>query len=216
MGRNTYENLATPACVVDYATLVRGAGIEVDWNVLGEEFRSTAFRVTATAVSAINATSITVVALVGSLSVGQVLTFTGGKTAKLTANAAPGATQIAVEALVAAIAVNDFASFIGSGLKRILAFTAMSPMTNGKFVPRSTTAVEATCFIVSNAEQGDDQFPGNDGLTGYGQIVGGVLNENLLPDAVVATGLIPAAYKTELKANGAGFVFQKYFDSRAV
>lgn len=51
-------------------------------------------------------------------------------------------------------------------------------------------------------------------LTGFGVVVGGVLYENLLPDATGTPKVLPAQYKTELTAAGCTFKFAQYGDSR--
>lgn len=57
-----------------------------------------------------------------------------------------------------------------------------------------------------------------DSYSGYGMIIGGVLYENLLPDAVGGPpALLPDQIKEDLSATGVstGFVFEIYSDSRA-
>ena len=53
-------------------------------------------------------------------------------------------------------------------------------------------------------------------LVERGAILGGVIYENMLPDADPVTGLLPTAYKNELQAAGVGtgFAWVKYEDSR--
>ena len=51
--------------------------------------------------------------------------------------------------------------------------------------------------------------------TGYGSLVGGVLYENLLPDAAGTPKVLPTQYKTELKNANASFKFVQYADTRA-
>ena len=52
-------------------------------------------------------------------------------------------------------------------------------------------------------------------LTGYGLIVGGVIHENLLPDATDTPRTLAAPIKTELNAAGTGFAWRTYNDGRA-
>jgi hypothetical protein len=52
-------------------------------------------------------------------------------------------------------------------------------------------------------------------LTGYSVIVGGVLYENLLPDAAGTPKVLPAAYKSELVSAGCTFKYIAYADTRA-
>lgn len=54
-----------------------------------------------------------------------------------------------------------------------------------------------------------------EGYSGYSTLVGGVLFENLLPDATGTPKVLPAQYKTELKNAGCTFKFQQYANSQA-
>lgn len=55
----------------------------------------------------------------------------------------------------------------------------------------------------------------SEALSGYGTLVGGVLYENLLPDATGTPKVLPAQYKTELINAGCTFKFRQYADDRA-
>ncbi|HEU4327446.1 MAG TPA: hypothetical protein VFS21_30185 [Roseiflexaceae bacterium] len=69
----------------------------------------------------------------------------------------------------------------------------------------------ATCILETNARQDSAAI----GYNGYSQIAGGVLYENLLPDATGTPKKLPAQYKTELASAGCTFKFTSYADSRA-
>src|SRR3954467_14502623 len=98
----TTSHAASPAFVVDPHSVRRGSGRQVDWSLVGEDWRETPGQtVTLTANAAIGATSIAFSALVRALPLGTVLNFTGtNKFAQTTAAAAAGATTVAVAALV--------------------------------------------------------------------------------------------------------------------
>lgn len=51
--------------------------------------------------------------------------------------------------------------------------------------------------------------------SGYSTLVGGVLWENLLPDATGTPKVVPAQYKSELVSAGCTFKFRTYADTRA-
>jgi hypothetical protein len=51
--------------------------------------------------------------------------------------------------------------------------------------------------------------------TGYGSLVGGVLYENLLPDATGTPKVLPSEYKTELASADCTFKFRQFADTRA-
>lgn len=94
-----------------------------------------------------------------------------------------------------------------SGRKRIPAGTAMNIQSDGTLIPRSGTAA-AHCLLISDAEEGNPVHA----KTGYGIVRSGVVFEDLLPDAT--NGTLAAAVKTELNAQGRGFDFVRYSDSR--
>jgi hypothetical protein len=52
-------------------------------------------------------------------------------------------------------------------------------------------------------------------LSGYSLLVGGVVYDNLLPDAAGSPKAVPAAYKAELAAAGCTFKYATYADSRS-
>jgi hypothetical protein len=99
----------------------------------------------------------------------------------------------------------------GSGSKKLKAGTAVGDLlSSGKLSPRVVTTNPAIGLLETDAVQ-DSQTAA---ASGYGVIVGGVVYENLLPDAVA--GVLPSAIKTELNTAGAskGFLFQTYGDDR--
>lgn len=75
-------------------------------------------------------------------------------------------------------------------------------------VPRSLNRGDAIGILEAAALEGDPSAS----LTGYGVLVGGVINENLLPDAV--SGEINELWKDELNRFGTGFSFHAYADNR--
>jgi hypothetical protein len=60
-----------------------------------------------------------------------------------------------------------------------------------------------------------DQAPA-DSLSGYSLLGGGVVYDNVLPDATGTPKAVPAAYKAELATAGCTFKFVRYVDSRAI
>lgn len=66
-------------------------------------------------------------------------------------------------------------------------------------------------ITVSNATENSK----SDSASGYGTIVGGNLYENLLPEATGTPKVLSDQVKTELNANGTGFAFEQYQDTRA-
>lgn len=105
------------------------------------------------------------------------------------------------------------------GNKFIRAGTVMGELLsgNGSLSPRTApvgTAAStnpATCILATNANQNSR----TDSRSGYGVILGGVLYDNLLPDATGIPAALPAAVKTELQVAGVGtgFSFLRYTDS---
>ena len=108
----------------------------------------------------------------------------------------------------------DWASIADSyknseGKKVLPAGKAMNITAGGKLVVRVATTAPAECLLISEAVEGAT----NHARTGYGVVRSGVVYEQLLPDKDDAAW---AAIKTELNAQGRGFDFIPYSDSRAV
>jgi len=220
--------------VVDPDSITRHHGRQISWEDVPRSFTLGGSVVTVdTGGAAQAATAVPVKALTQALPKGTVLDFgAAGKLAELSADAAVGATSLAVDALPTALVAGDQAQVTGDpktaygagAYKSIPAGTVMTQLLTGanagKLVPRAARPAgntdPATCILETNANESNGFFS-NDSLTGYGCILGGVLFENLLPDADPATGLLPTAFKTELQTAGVGtgFAWQKYRDSRA-
>ena len=97
------------------------------------------------------------------------------------------------------------------GKKFLVAGTVVGELAGaGRVGPRVATTNPAIGILETDAVQ-DEGFAA---LTGYGVIKGGILYENLLPDATGTPKTLAAATKTELNAAGNGFSFEQYGDSR--
>lgn len=166
-----------------------------------------------TAAAAAAATSLTVEALDVALEGAETAVYPGGtKIARATANAAAAATSITVDELPLTIASGDDAVIVGDGYKVLPAGTVCGTLLgSGKISPRVASTNPATCILLTNAEE-DSRVHA---ITGYGVVRGGVIYENLLPDATGDPKVLPTDYKTELNANGTGFSFSQYSDSSA-
>jgi hypothetical protein len=167
--------------------------------------------------AAAGATSIATDAIPTALAGAETATASGQKYAQTTADADEGDTSLTVEALKVGLDAGDEATVLGAdaeaGLDKFIpAGTVMSELSTGKVVPRSMRpGSEAAKYIMeTNANENSK----SDSLSGYGMLLGGVVLENLLPDADPSTGLIPSGYKTELAAAGTGFAYEVYNDSR--
>lgn len=100
-----------------------------------------------------------------------------------------------------------------TGKKYIPAGTACGELlsTNGTISPRVVTTNPATCILLTAAYEDDPSAA----ATGYGCLVGGVLFENLLPQASGGPPkTLAAAIKTELANAGCFFTWEKYSDTR--
>lgn len=201
--------------MVDHSSIERSSGRQIDWALVPDRYRTGAVVATVGAAgAAIGATSVPVAALTGAIPSGTTLDFGGAKFARLTAAAASGATTLTVAALPTALVSGDTATYAPPGSKKtMLAGTAVGTLLGaGKMVPRVVTTNPAVGFTETNATEDDPQ----DALSGYGMIVGGVVYENLLPDATGGPpATLPSAIKTELTNAGCTFKFEPYGDSRA-
>lgn len=213
MGRTTHY-IGNLPFVVDPNSITLNSGRQIDWDNVPDSYRQGAFSVVVdTAGAAIDDVAVPVVALTGAIDAGTNLYFGGAKKlARVTAAAAVGDTSLTVEALPTALVSTDTAVVGGSGAKLITAGLCVAQMASGKVVPRADIPGSETAigFLATNAIEGDN----SQALSGFGVIVGGVLYENLLPDAVA--GNLPAGYITELIASkvSTGFAFEDYGDNR--
>lgn len=219
-GRVTTKRAAA-SFVVDPHSLTRTSGRQIDWANVADSYRTVVpVQQTVTvgaAGAAINATTVPVAALAQPIPSGTVLDFGGAKFARLTARAEAGATSLTVAALPTALVSGDAAihiASVGSGVKRLPAGTVVGDGrtgAGGKISPRAATVNTATGILETEAVEGERLAA----LTGYGVIVGGVLFENLLPDATGNPKTLATAVKTELNAAGTGFSFEPWGDTRA-
>lgn len=219
MGRNYYKGFIQPAYIVDVQYLTQGYGVQIAWDRVTSAYASTAHTVTvATGGAAQAATTVPVTALTLALKSGDSLDFGGAKFARLTADAAVGATSLTVAAIPTALVAGDKATVAGSGVKRLKAGTVLSK-ANGinQFIPRALKGGSdgtASCVLLTDAEEGPLTVNSydNSGYTGYGQVIGGPVYENLMPDFSNAAW---STFKTELASSGCTFYYQTYSDSRA-
>lgn len=158
------------------------------------------------------ATTLTVYPLDGTIANSTTALFPGGTIqARVTANAAAGATSLTVDELQFIIADDSTATLEGTDDYTVLAGTVMAELSGGKLVPRAIIPGSETAvgLLESNATESDRSAA----LSGYGVIIGGVIYENLLPDANGGS-TINSTYKTELQVAGVGtgFAWAAYAD----
>lgn len=169
-----------------------------------------------TAAAAAGATSLTVSALPTALAGGETATYLGGaKVARVLADAAIGATSLTVEPLPFALAAAEYAWAGGTGKKRIPAGTCICEDSNGLVFPRVDLQSGETETAYGFLETDASEDSPTDAESGYSVIRGGNLLETQLPDATGSPKTLSSTYKTEMAANGALFMFDKYYDSRA-
>ena len=167
------------------------------------------------AAAAAGATSLTTIAIPTAVVDNDTGTYVGGdQVLKLAADAAEGAVTITVEPPQFTLADDAIGYAVLAGYKdggyHVPAGTILARnATSHKMFPRSlvTGAETAEAILLTDAYSDSN----TDSLTGYGVTYGGSVYENLLPDAVVATGLIPSGYKTEL---GNNFIWKVSRDNR--
>jgi hypothetical protein len=213
----TSSGLAAPSFVVDWQSVDRDNGHQIDWPNVGEFFRGGGVIVVGAAGAAQNATSVPVLALEVAVPAGAVLWFTGAKFAEVTTLAAVGATALVTTAIPTALVSGDAATLLGSGNKVIPSGQIMSIRTTtpiGKMIPRRDTASgtgPADGLLATSATENATQ----DALSGYGLVVGGVVYESLLPEATGGPPkVLSSGQKTALALTGK-YVYRSYTDTRA-
>lgn len=165
--------------------------------------------------AATGATSIAVEALDAQIESGDTATYTGGrKIAYVAAEAPKAATAVTVSALPFEIDNDDEAKFGGEpGSRSIPAGTVFCELSSGLLVPRLYRPGSETAKFLSITPitEDDDTQAGS----GFGFFNGGVVAENLLPEASGSPKTISGTYKTEMIANGCTFFFRQVTDSSA-
>lgn len=215
MGRTTYTNMSRPAFLADWHSATRDGGHQIDWANVGSKYQDGSVAVVVGAAgAALNATSVPVAALSGPIPAGVTIDFGGAKFARLTAAAVQGAVTLTVAAIPTALVSTDTGYYWTPGSRKILrAGTAMGELLGaGKISPRVVTTNPATCLLATDAREDDPTAA----LSGYGVIKGGIVYENLLPDATGGPpAALAAAVKTELQTAGVGtgFGFVVYADT---
>ena len=117
--------------LVDPNTGDRSNGYQIDWDLVGDEYRTGAVKVTLTAAGVAADTALTVTALTGTIRKNTAIKFGAGKVAVTTADALAGATTIPIQALAGAIA-NSSVAYAGGGPKRIARIWANRTAIPGK------------------------------------------------------------------------------------
>lgn len=212
MGRTNYSP-SRVGFIVDPQSIDRLNGRQIDWALVGENNRRTPGQIVIAGATSISATTLNVTALARPLASGTVLDFGLDEFAVTTAAAAAGATTVPVRAIPYALEGGEVAVVAGTGAKFLPAGTVIGTLLgSGKASPRIVTTNPAIGLLETNATD-DEKAP--DALSGYGIIVGGVIYENLLPEATGGPPkVLASAVKTELAAAGMGWVWQSYSDSR--
>lgn len=210
-----FQALGRPAFVVDWGSVSRDSGRQIDWANVPEDYRLTPGQtVTTTGVVAAAATTMPVTALKYAVPAGTLLYFgEAGETVRVTTLAAAGATSLAIDAAPVQIESGDSAVIKGEGGKVLRAGTVMGDLADAtasggvtrRLRPRVATTNPAMCILATDASEDSDV----DAMSGYGILTGGNFYENLLPDATGGPpAALPAAFKTELGARFAFFTYQ--------
>jgi hypothetical protein len=211
MGR-TFSYGSSPGFVGDHSSVVRlPGGRQIDFQLVSERRRSTAFVVKLAAAALAGAVALVVDPLAKAVKAGQLLFFgQAGEYARVTADSDAGEAGLDVEALPAALEDNDEAVVGGTGKKSVKAGTIVAQLASGKIIPRAdvTGAETAIGFLASDATEDAMQ----DALTGYGVLIGGVFYEGLLPDRDEADF---ETWIGEINDAGPGVRLVPYSDSRA-
>lgn len=206
-----------PGFVVDPASTGSTQGRLIAWEFIPEKYRRGAVLVKLSAAASADDDTLTVDALGAELPAGRPLNFGGGLLAVTTEVTPMGATEIAVAALAADIPDNSEAYFQPAGMeaagKIVPAGKTMCEMADRRLCTRAERPNAETASQLLKTNATEDSV--SDARTGYGTFDEGRFFENLLPDADPITGLLPAQFKTELRAAGGAWRFEQYRDSRA-
>lgn len=205
MGLNTY-NLSRNRFVVDESSLERLPGVQIDWTTVTAGVDGQKRLQPGTVLS--RQASGKAQPRAYKLTLTNVAVASNVATATKTNHGFVEGEQIFIEGA-------DLAYV--NGLKTIATvpdadtFTFTATGSNATASGTITAARVATEILETEANENQSVAA----LSGYGTLVGGVLFENLLPDATSSPKKLPAQYKEELKSAGCTFKFHQYADSRA-
>lgn len=152
-----YAQTRQPGFIGDFLSRehVLAGGIRLDAGLFTS---ADALPVAASAVAAVDATTIAVAALGAKIPSGTVLDFGGKKFARLTADAAKGANTLTVAALAVALAVGDIARYAMPGQKKRIAAGTLVGATNAEIEGSNTiTAGKPNGLQWGPAADADDQ-----------------------------------------------------------
>lgn len=208
MPRTQHTGLSRTDFLVDAGSAVRNAGRQVAWDEVPNSYRSTPGFTVVIGVggaSAGAAVAIPVEALEGDLPAGTMMVSSDGiNSMTLTAAAVAGATSVTADLSDDVLAAAEFA-YLGAGDKILKHGEPVEPDSSGdKIIPAVAASGNAFGLLEGPALENDKAAA----LSGYGVIVGGVVYRTLVPN-------LDGTKETELKANGMGFRFEDYGDSRA-
>lgn len=201
--------------VADLSSLMQDTGQQIDWDLASvARYSSGSFPVRNTTAVVAGDTTIAVAALEYDLPKGSVIDWGTGDKIVLTADAEAGDVSITVNPAHSAIADESTGYAIQPGYRdsgfRIPAGTVLARnATNKKMFPRAIVSGAETAEAILLTDARSDST--TDSITGYGVTYGGVIYENLLPEADPSTGLISSTWKTELTAR---FVWKVSRDNR--
>lgn len=212
----TTSNPSRPAFVVDPNSVGSTSGRQIAWEYIPEKYRRGAQMVRLNGAVSADDEELTVDALGAEVPAGRVLNFGGGLTATVTMTAAKGATTIAVLPLAADIADNAEAYYQPAGqesaAKALPASKCMAAMADGRLCTRAERPGAETATELLKTPAAEDNV--SDSKSGYGTYDSGRFYENLLADATGSPAVLPAQFKTELRAAGGAWRFEQYYDSR--
>ncbi len=208
--RETHDGLMFPPFIADQHSVMRDTGRQIAWELLTDDFRHGGVYVEATAIAAIDAVLVPVVALLGGIPKGEVIRFGAKKFAKLTDDAFEGDTELSVEPLAVALADGDTGYSRGNGGWFVRAGEEMDLLADGRILPSVIATGGVTCYglLLTNANAA-----ASDASTGYGVATQAQVYENLLPRATGSPKVISSTHKTELLARGGAWVFLQYSDN---
>lgn len=211
--RTAFPNFARPAWVADWQSVDRDGGHQIDWAAVTEVYRETAGGiVTLNGAKTAGDTSLTVLALPVALPDNLLLDFGGGKFARVNGAVAAGVTSVTVDAIPTNLVGTETAIVAGSGKKTIPGGTIMEIVSGAKMKPAAITGTTAHGLLAATAVEGNPVSA----QSGHGLIIGGVVYENLLPEATGGPPkVLNSTLKTSLETNSKGFVYRQYGDDRA-
>lgn len=214
MPTTTSSNAAQPGFIVDRNAMDLNSGRQIDWTNVPSSYQNADGKKLLKAGTA-----------VVERASGKVVPYAGSGSATTLTSVVVASNVATATKTAHGYSVGETVTISGANLSYVNGRVVIATVPTANTFTYAAVGADATAtgtivatraavgLLVSNALEGDTQAA----MTGYGIYIGGVVYENLLPDASGTPKVLSTALKTDLQyaGNTTGWAFVAYADSRA-